>query len=144
MIRRPPGPTRTDTLLPYTTLCRSAGRAEKDRVEGLAVDSVKARAGIDAPQYGNCHRGLGCPACNERKKLSYCLWTGPAHQDFKRRFPFLPITFQRGSEQHQLLPGVCVAERFEHLLQVREGRSDKRRVGKRCVSTCRSRWSPYH
>src|SRR3546814_5215054 len=86
MIRRPPGPTRTDTLLPYTTLCRSAGRAEKDRVEGLAVDSVKARAGIDAPQYGNCHRGLGCPACNERKKLSYCLWTGPAHQDFKRRF----------------------------------------------------------
>src|SRR3546814_15063495 len=24
MIRRPPGPTRTDTLLPDTTLCRSA------------------------------------------------------------------------------------------------------------------------
>src|SRR3546814_17982391 len=23
-------------------------------------------------------------------------------------------------------------------------RSDKRRVGKECVSTCRSRWSPYH
>src|SRR3546814_9587170 len=24
MVRRPPGATRTDTLLPYTTLCRSA------------------------------------------------------------------------------------------------------------------------
>src|SRR3546814_8661776 len=24
------------------------------------------------------------------------------------------------------------------------GRSDERRVGKECVSTCRSRWSPYH
>src|SRR3546814_14444943 len=25
-----------------------------------------------------------------------------------------------------------------------EARSDERRVGKECVSTCRSRWSPYH
>src|SRR3546814_20729242 len=24
------------------------------------------------------------------------------------------------------------------------GRSEERRVGKACVSTCRSRWSPYH
>src|SRR3546814_15804536 len=24
------------------------------------------------------------------------------------------------------------------------GRSDERRVGKECVSTCRYRWSPYH
>src|SRR3546814_12008928 len=26
----------------------------------------------------------------------------------------------------------------------RTGRSEERRVGKECVSTCRSRWSPYH
>src|SRR3546814_12207795 len=25
-----------------------------------------------------------------------------------------------------------------------EGRSEERRVGKECVGTCRSRWSPYH
>src|SRR3546814_15136007 len=25
-----------------------------------------------------------------------------------------------------------------------EERSDERRVGKECVSTCRSRWAPYH
>src|SRR3546814_2634581 len=25
-----------------------------------------------------------------------------------------------------------------------EGDSEERRVGKECVSTCRSRWSPYH
>src|SRR3546814_11397537 len=25
----------------------------------------------------------------------------------------------------------------------RQGRSEERRVGKECVSTCRSRWSPY-
>src|SRR3546814_14850048 len=27
---------------------------------------------------------------------------------------------------------------------LQEGRSEERRVGKECVSTCRSRWSPYH
>src|SRR3546814_5759101 len=30
----------------------------------------------------------------------------------------------------------------EHLRLI--GRSEERRVGKECVSTCRSRWSPYH
>src|SRR3546814_15694409 len=29
-------------------------------------------------------------------------------------------------------------------LIVRRQRSEERRVGKACVSTCRSRWSPYH
>src|SRR3546814_15678661 len=27
---------------------------------------------------------------------------------------------------------------------VNQDRSEERRVGKECVSTCRSRWSPYH
>src|SRR3546814_19976370 len=27
---------------------------------------------------------------------------------------------------------------------LRNSRSEERRVGKECVSTCRSRWSPYH
>src|SRR3546814_5345604 len=30
------------------------------------------------------------------------------------------------------------------LLLQAEFRSEERRVGKECVSTCRSRWSPYH
>src|SRR3546814_18926925 len=29
-------------------------------------------------------------------------------------------------------------------LNIRKERSEARRVGKECVSTCRSRWSPYH
>src|SRR3546814_15052590 len=28
--------------------------------------------------------------------------------------------------------------------QIDRERSEERRVGKECVSTCRSRWSPYH
>src|SRR3546814_15238165 len=30
------------------------------------------------------------------------------------------------------------------MLQIIVIRSEERRVGKECVSTCRSRWSPYH
>ena len=29
-------------------------------------------------------------------------------------------------------------------LRVKTGRSEERRVGKECLSVCRSRWSPYH
>src|SRR3546814_8397832 len=32
----------------------------------------------------------------------------------------------------------------EHLVRKYGSRSEERRVGKECVSTCRSRWSPYH
>src|SRR3546814_2446106 len=32
----------------------------------------------------------------------------------------------------------------ESLATLRPLRSEERRVGKECVSTCRSRWSPYH
>src|SRR3546814_12383391 len=34
-------------------------------------------------------------------------------------------------------------EGIEHVVQDFD-RSEERRVGKGCVSTCRSRWSPYH
>src|SRR3546814_3061932 len=33
---------------------------------------------------------------------------------------------------------------FCHTSSLRPHRSEERRVGKECVSTCRSRWSPYH
>src|SRR3546814_13605624 len=40
----------------------------------------------------------------------------------------------------------CMIELFRHRLARAEPdhRSEERRVGKECVSTCRSRWSPYH
>src|SRR3546814_8201673 len=36
----------------------------------------------------------------------------------------------------------AVAERQQPFMH--HPRSEERRVGKECVSTCRSRWSPYH
>src|SRR3546814_20747053 len=38
--------------------------------------------------------------------------------------------------------GPCVPEHWPIALNLQE-RSEERRVGKECVSTCRSRWSPY-
>src|SRR3546814_12274944 len=41
--------------------------------------------------------------------------------------------------------GECVHAVTTHAaLRGCEHRSEERRVGKECVSTCRSRWSPYH
>src|SRR3546814_13491502 len=51
----------------------------------------------------------------------------------------------RRAEQHG---GVPIMAAGMHLSRdarlVVEARSEERRVGKECVSTCRSRWSPYH
>src|SRR3546814_3132886 len=38
----------------------------------------------------------------------------------------------------------CSEERLLDVVAGQAGRSEERRVGKECVSTCRSRWSPYH
>src|SRR3546814_15947110 len=64
----------------------------------------------------------------------------------RNRFPDITV----GVGAMQLGKGI---ESTELMLEVeipfqqrarRERRSEERRVGKECVSTCRSRWSPYH
>src|SRR3546814_12201795 len=42
----------------------------------------------------------------------------------------------------QLLAGLGISE--SEFVQATQARSEERRVGNECVSTCRSRWSPYH
>src|SRR3546814_2188743 len=59
-----------------------------------------------------------------------------------RRATVLEARRQRNAESLERrdddVPGL-VANGLEEI-----GRSEERRVGKECVSTCRSRWSPYH
>src|SRR3546814_2105927 len=51
MIRRPPRSTRTATLFPYTTLCRSAGRTARAAADNPSLRGCGApRAGADAPR----------------------------------------------------------------------------------------------
>src|SRR3546814_20746668 len=54
-----------------------------------------------------------------------------------------PLGQSFGKELSQDFAGALVgADQRCHLED--ETRSEERRVGKECVSTCRSRWSPYH
>src|SRR3546814_14145751 len=52
----------------------------------------------------------------------------------------------RGDREHAAARGdeLAVLFRRARLEDARAGRSEERRVGQACVSTCRSRWSPYH
>src|SRR3546814_7070534 len=57
------------------------------------------------------------------------------------------IDWQPGTPDSLLVMRSNVREANFHsasLLKKDEERSEERRVGKECVSTCRSRWSPYH
>src|SRR3546814_5924086 len=52
----------------------------------------------------------------------------------------------RGDIWNGNVPMVITADQYEALERIADWfiRSEERRVGKECVSTCRSRWSPYH
>src|SRR3546814_16585514 len=52
----------------------------------------------------------------------------------------LPLSFRPKCPRNGLLPMSGCPTRSAQLCE----RSEERRVGKECVSTCRSRWSPYH
>src|SRR3546814_6263407 len=67
----------------------------------------------------------------------------PAH-DIGRRTPAAAATAQPGNQLVKLRIGrhlkVCAPD--NDLADIMRTRSEERRVGKECVSTCRSRWSP--
>src|SRR3546814_19529844 len=44
----------------------------------------------------------------------------------------------------QTINNVSLKDIKEHYERTHTARSDERRVGKECVSTCRSRWSPFY
>src|SRR3546814_8894580 len=60
------------------------------------------------------------------------------------------VAFPQQLNQWPALHGMGLSEGLQQVFGVQPGpdgwagRSEERRVGKECVSTCRSRWSPYH
>src|SRR3546814_12979261 len=53
---------------------------------------------------------------------------------------FAPLCLQNQG-QSRIFPTLS---NLNILVHYKRNRSEERRVGKECVSTCRSRWSPYH
>src|SRR3546814_16948025 len=125
MIRRPPRSTTTDTLLPYTRLCRSYRLAPRDR-----------QARLDIRGRENRRRSHACFGWQtERKK---CLPRSP------RRHAVLPRRHRcaRHSPHPRQDPPAVVRKKAPRCSGTY--RSEERRVGKECVSTGRTGWSPYH
>src|SRR3546814_19791711 len=53
MIRRPPISTRTDTLFPYTTLCRSEAKADEEESEASDTENAGIRQEPELPLHEN-------------------------------------------------------------------------------------------
>src|SRR3546814_11519418 len=114
MIRRPPISTRTDTLFPYTTLFRSSTVPDK-ALDGAPL-TITVTDGARGVETAVVARFLTPPAA-----------------DLATLAGILGIALLGGLILN-LMP--CVLPVLS--------RSEERRVGKECVITCRSRWSPYH
>src|SRR3546814_11529864 len=113
MRRRPPRSTRTDTLLPYTTLFRSYQRLVANKVVLLADAAPPPIARVTE---------AGCAST-----LAFELSDGDER-----------IVVNCGGAA---LTGATIPAALARGLRT-TARSEERRVGKEWVSTCRSRWSP--
>src|SRR3546814_10943965 len=117
MIRRPPRSTRTDTLFPYTTLFRSLGGVSGRTERRFRLQRSSCLA-VPSP-----HRHLDAAVA----RLGHLV--GGLHYG---------VGLAVGGD---LQPGRLDAFRDE---EGADRRSEERRVGKECVSPCRSRLSSYH
>src|SRR3546814_12227960 len=130
MIRRPPRSTRTYTLFPYTTLFRSALGGDRlglglqllgdEAIEKPDVLQPPAIVGLEQVAHDDAAGRLIGSDAEEDSALVRC-----AHGRLGQHAPDL-IGLLRPS----------ILDRIP--------RSEERRVGTVCVSTCRYRWSPYH
>src|SRR3546814_15306129 len=134
MIRRPPRSTRTDTLFPYTTLFRSP-RFRTGTWRRRPVRKAHGAAG-DRRETGQADsRLLFGPQADDRPAAVRGS-DRRGTQGNPAEIHFLPVRTSRSREGIRR-PGLF------HRGKGRD-RSEERRVGKVCVSTCSSRWWRYN
>src|SRR3546814_19590730 len=132
MIRRPPRSTRTDTLFPYPTLFRSRrqilGRVAR-RLPTLHRDLCERRQ-AEAGERRACQIAQLLAVIVQHRLTVF----------IAPRLALGHVVHVVGLRAKPPVRGEVIA-RQKHTLR---SRSEERRVGKECVSTCRSRWWPYH
>src|SRR3546814_15774332 len=124
MFRPPTRAPLTCSLFPYTARFRSAvGLGGLHVAEG--IDHRSWRLGTLQGDLGDHHASL------------------VVVEDFLDQHPGVIRHLGAAVGQDEL--DVVLADHLAHgaLGALLDGRSEERRVGKECVSTCRSRWSPY-
>src|SRR3546814_20553196 len=146
MNRRPPSLTRTDTLFPYTTLFRSGLDASKRRRNRRRTSARQCRSG--AQRARTCF--LRSPAQTICRAPSRINRLRPAKRRLRTLLGLIPAFFVLGSSSCRRHLGTKrSAFSTQQRGRIQNGaftrnRSEERRVGKECVSTCRSRRSTYH
>src|SRR3546814_13935849 len=126
MRRRPPRSTRTDTLFPYTTRFRSE-QADKLLLTRDALMRHEA-AGVTTDVFPKKVQWQGVDLA-----LDYHFEPGSPRDGVTLTVPLFALNKIEAARCEWLVPGM-----------LKEKRSEERRVGKECVSTCRSRWWPEH
>src|SRR3546814_779441 len=155
MIRRPPRSTRTYTLFPYTTLFRSfVGQIVILLVHAIDLVFFLEILIVRSGELGNSGVGHEIQRWRvQRGRLiehifngRSCRWRPVFHDQFVEHVPGglirNPRSFIGDYALTLFLDAFCVFETEDRDPIGR--RSEERRVGKECVSTCRSRWAPYH
>src|SRR3546814_13244733 len=71
-------------------------------------------------------------------------WLSEDMQDYQAVRYEAPTFILIGNESQGLPEAYAAAADIRVKMPMMGKRSDERRVGKACVSTCSSRWSPYH
>src|SRR3546814_11953430 len=145
MIRLPPRYTRTDTLFPYTTLFRSIGAQSIAKIFGGAFGDQHQHQ-ILQPRImaGDQQMPRVAPRFADHVEQR----RGRGEIDAAVPMRFERVETGGGSEYVERFDdphrgrGDDAIDRQPLVLQI--VRSEERRVGKECVSTCRYRWSPYH
>src|SRR3546814_19988618 len=129
MIRLPPSSTRTDTLFPYTTLFRS-GDPTSVAIAGVAHRTLLVFLSSGCLTCQDFWEAFSAPASLGLRAdvRPVIVVKAPSHESLGRVQELAPAT----------VPVVLTNDAWEAY------RSEERRVGKECVSTCRSRWSQYH
>src|SRR3546814_16510961 len=125
MIRRPPRSTRTDTLFPYTTLFRSRRRGCHGR---------GGRRGCG---------GIGDGRGDGQRARDANLAVAVLDLDFGK-LRFVEQFGERADKSRIDVDALLFMVTHETLSCCYGARSEERRFGKVCFSTCRSRWSPIH
>src|SRR3546814_16698499 len=132
MMRRPPGSTRTDTRVPHTTLFRSPLRVAIERLVIGDAASLMPPAFRDA---GVWEAALAWLTRDQECRFSHPLeWRDP---DTASRSPARGRSIDERLTIVRALLGALSPEE-----NLSKQRSEERRVGKECVSTCESRWVP--
>src|SRR3546814_12714956 len=103
-------------------------------------------------QSGTVGSGVGEPGQRQRAARGEWQWRGeerrqPVRQCLAPRLPAMALAAMRDQlgQLRRTAGGdreAFVGSPFQQAVQ--ECRSEERRVGTECVSTCRSRWSPWH